>query len=159
MRSRAALDAARGIETVRENARGEYRDRVKTGIGAALDERGLEMDEARNAQMMELIKQMFPDAPVAETEEEKKKEQGDARIRSEQEKEAADDILRSVGRNPDWSTKELNAAKTAYAQWSKTNPGVPFNDYVRNVLDQRRQQGKTMDSGGVLGMGEYTWPT
>jgi hypothetical protein len=64
MRSRAALDAARGIETVRENARGEYRDRVKTGIGAALDERGLEMDEARNAQMMELIKQMFPNAPV-----------------------------------------------------------------------------------------------
>ena len=61
MRSRAALDAAKGMETIRENARGEWLDRVKAGMGGYFDDRSADIDENRNNMLQDMIRRMYPE--------------------------------------------------------------------------------------------------
>lgn len=59
MRSRAALDAATGIEGVKENARDEYLRKLQLGMGGEMQDRAMDMDEAQFEMYMNMINQLF----------------------------------------------------------------------------------------------------
>jgi hypothetical protein len=112
---------------------------------------------------LEYNRDLDGDGKIAgKSEEEKKQEEqktvAEQQSVQQQEAVAFDTLFAAVGRNRDWANEELARAKSAYATWSKSHPGVTFDKYVNDYTAQRTAEGRTVASSGVFGMGAWTWP-